>query len=130
MNKIVDISLRESEQLFASGLSFKQKIEIAKLMEKLKIDAVETCCVGESAADSVLVRTLSTMFENCVICVPVSLDKAGIERAASALAKAKKARLNLIVPTSAVQMEYVYRLKAETIDQGDTSNMRLALSGC
>ncbi len=113
--KIVDISLRESEQLFASGLSFKQELEMAKLLEKLKIDAVETCFVSESAAAGVLVRTLSTMLENCVICVPVLLDKASIERAAGALSKAKKARLNLIVPTSTVQMEYLYGLKADAV---------------
>lgn len=113
--KIVDISLRESEQLFASGLSFKQKIEMAKLLEKLKIDVIETCFVSEAPADAVLVRTLSTMLDGSVICVPVSLDKAGIERAAATLAKAKKARLNLIVPASTVQMEYVYRLKADTV---------------
>jgi 2-isopropylmalate synthase len=96
--KIVDISLRESEQLFPSGLSFKQKIEMAKLLEKLNIDTVETGFVTEEAAAGVLVRTLSTMLENCAICVPVSLDKSGIQRASAALVKAKKARLNLIVP--------------------------------
>jgi len=128
--KIVDISLRESEQLFATGLSFKQKIEIAKLLEKLKIDAVETCFVGDAAADGVLVRTLSTMFESCVICVPVSLDKAGVERAAGALAKAKKARLNLIVPTSTVQMEYVYRLKADTMLSQIKETLQTCLSLC
>jgi 2-isopropylmalate synthase len=113
--KIVDISLRDSEQLFASALSFKQKIEIAKLLEKLHVDAVETCYVSEAPADAVLVRTLTTMLEQSIVCVPVTLDKAGIDRAAAALQKAKKPRLNLIVPTSTVQMEYVYHLKAETM---------------
>lgn len=113
--KIADISLRESEQLYASGLSFKQKIEMAKLLEKLKIDVIETGLVTEAPADAVLVRTLATMLEGSVICVPVSLDRAGIERAAGALSKAKKARLNLIVPASTVQMEYIYRLKADTL---------------
>ncbi|SHI19865.1 2-isopropylmalate synthase [Sporobacter termitidis DSM 10068] len=113
--KIVDISLRESEQLSASGLSFKQKIEMAKLLEKLKIDVIETGFVSGAPADAVLVRTLSTMLDGSVICVPVSLDRPGIERAASALSKAKKARLNLIVPASTVQMEYIYHLKADTV---------------
>ncbi len=113
--KIVDISLRESEQLFTSGLSFKQKIEMAKLLEKLKIDVIETGFVTETPTDAVLVRTLSTMLDNCVICVPVSLDRTDIDRASSALAKAKHPRLNLIVPTSTVQMEYVYRLKADSV---------------
>jgi 2-isopropylmalate synthase len=113
--KIVDITLRESEQLFSSGLSFKQKIEMAKLLEKLKIDVIETGFVSEAPADAVLVRTLSTMLDGSVICVPVSLDKSGIERAAATLSKAKKARLNLIVPASTVQMEYIYRLKTDTV---------------
>ena len=113
--KIVDISLRESAELFASGLSFKQKIEMAKLLEKLKIDTIETSAVSEKATDAVLVRTLSTMLDSCVVCVPVSLDRDGIDRAAAALSKAKNARLNVIVPTSTVQMEYVYRLKADSV---------------
>ena len=113
--KIVDITLRESEQLFSSGLSFKQKIELAKLLEKLKIDVIETGFVSEEPADAILVRTLSTMLDGAAVCVPVSLDKAGIERAAAALSKAKKARLNLIVPASTVQMEYIYKLKADTV---------------
>ena len=112
---IVDISLRESVELFSSGLSFKQKIEMAKLLEKLKIDVIETGFVSETPIDAVLVRTLSTMQENCVICVPVSLDRAGIDRASAALLKAKHPRLNLIVPTSTVQMEYVYRLKPDSV---------------
>ncbi len=128
--KIVDISLRESEQLFPSGLSFKQKIEMAKLLEKLKIDTVETGFVTEAAADGVLVRTLSTMLENCFICVPVSLDKSGIQRASTALAKAKKARLNLIVPTSTVQMEYVSRLKADNVLGQVRETVELCASLC
>ncbi len=120
--KIVDITLRESDQLFASGLSFKQKIEVAKLLEKLKIDVLEVPSVTEAPADAVLVKTLAAMLDYSVLSVPVTLDKAGIDRAAAALQKAKKPRLNLIVPTSTVQMEYVYHLKADSVlcQVGDT----------
>jgi len=128
--KIVDITLRESEQLFSSGLSFKQKIEMAKLLEKLKIDVIETGFISEAPADAVLVRTLSTMLDGSVICVPVSLDKISIERAAAALSKAKKARLNLIVPTSTVQMEYVYHLKADTVFSQVKEMVEACVSHC
>ncbi len=113
--KIVDISLRESAELFSSGLSFKQKIEMAKLLEKLRIDVIETGAVTDAPTDAVLVRTLSTMLESCVICVPVSLERSDVDRASAALSKARHPRLNLIVPTSPVQMEYVYRLKADSV---------------
>lgn len=128
--KIVDITLRESEQLFASSLSFKQKIEIAKLLEKLKIDVIETGFISEAPADAVLVRTLSTMLDGSIICVPVSLDKASIERAAAALSKAKKARLNLIVPASTVQMEYVYHLKADNVLSQVKEMLEACIAAC
>ncbi len=113
--KIADISLRESEQLFASGLGFKQKIEMAKLLEKLRIDVLETCFVSDAPAEAVLVRTLSATLEHCTVCVPVALSRDSVDRAAAALVKARKPRLNLIVPTSTIQMEYVYKLKADTV---------------
>lgn len=128
--KIVDISLRESEQLFQSRLSFKQKIEMAKLLEKLRIDIIETGPVTETPADAVLVRTLCSSLEHSVVSVPVSLNKEDIQRAAAALAKAKKARLNLIVPASTVQMEYIYHLKAETVPAQVRDMVALCASLC
>ncbi len=84
----------------------------AKLIEKLRVDAIETGFVTE-ADRPVIVRSLSTMLENCVICVPVSLDRAGSSGLTDLPGKASTA--HLIVPTSTVQMEYVYRLKAESV---------------
>lgn len=45
--EIMDMTLRASGQLSASGLSFKEKLEIAKLLEKLRVDVVETGYIGE-----------------------------------------------------------------------------------
>ena len=38
--KIADISLRESEKIYASRMSFGEKLEMAKLLEKLRIDVI------------------------------------------------------------------------------------------
>jgi len=113
--KITDISLRESEQAHAARLSFKEKLETAKLLEKLQIDVVETGYVGASPADAVFIRTLASTLESSAVCVPVTLDKQDIGRTWDALSKAKKPRLNIIVPTSAVQMEYAHKIKAEAL---------------
>jgi 2-isopropylmalate synthase len=47
--------------------------------------------------------------------VPVSLDKAAIDSSWAALSKAKKPRLNIVIPTSTVGLEYQYQMKAEKV---------------
>ena len=110
--EIADASLRESEQIYEARLSFKEKLETAKLLDKLQVDVIETGPVGEAPADAVLIRTLSTTLAYSAICVPVPLNKSSIDRTWDALSKAQKPRLNLIVPTSTVQMEYRHGMRA------------------
>ena len=80
-NKIIfsDITLRESEQINATGLSFREKLELAKLLEKLNVDVIETGFVGDMHADSVLVKTIAGTINNSIISVPVPLNEATIE---------------------------------------------------
>ena len=112
---IADISLREFGETQTAGLSFKEKIETAKLLEKLQVDVIETGFIHKLPADLAFIRTLSTTIETSAICVPVTLSKENVEQAVSALTKAKHPRLNIIIPTSTVQMEYMSNKKAETI---------------
>jgi len=113
--KIADVSLGESELANATRLSFKEKLETAKLLEKLQVDIIETAPVGNAPADAVFIRTLATTLENCIISVPVDLDKQSVDRSWDALSKAKRPRLNIAVPTSTVQMEYSRQIKAEAL---------------
>jgi len=113
--KISDITLRESEQIHSAKLSFKEKLETAKLLEKLQVDVIETGAVGDLPADAAFIRTLATTLDYSILCVPVTLDKTDIDKTWVALSRAKNPRINLIVPTSTVGMEYRHQLKAEKL---------------
>ena len=113
--RIADVSLRESEQVYSAKLSFKEKLETAKLLEKLRVDVIETGPVGDTPADAAFIRTLASTLEFSAISVPVGLDKQGIDKVWSALSKAKRPRLNVVVPTSTVQMEYRRQIKPEAM---------------
>jgi len=113
--KIADITLRESEQAHATKLSFKEGLETAKLLEKLQVDIIETVPVSETPVDAAFIRTLATTLEYSSLCVPVILNKVKVDETWAALKKAKKPRLNLIVPTSTVGMEYQHQMKAEKL---------------
>ncbi len=113
--KVSDISLRVADSALTSGLSFKEKLEIAKLLEKLNIDVIETGYVTEDPADAVLLRTLASTVKNATLSVAVYPDTASVDRAWEAVKKASKPRLNVITSTSTVQMEYMYHMKSKVM---------------
>lgn len=64
------------------------------------------------------VRAIADTLVTSVVCVPVGLGEEEIRRAVQALERAKKPRLNLVVPTSAEQMEYILSPQAGQHAQG------------
>jgi len=128
--EIVDITLRISGQLAASGLSFKEKLEIAKLLEKLRVDVIETGYIGDSPADKAAIRTIADTVSTSIVSVPVGLEEEDIRRTADALARAKHPRLNLTVSTSTVQMEYAHHLKPEGLIKALQESLALCASLC
>ncbi len=92
--------------LTREGLSFREKLEIAKLLNEMSVDIVNFGKINDEKIDLLAMRTLSSIFTNTVFACTVGFDKAEIENAASAISGAKNARLTVSLPVSPVQMEY------------------------
>lgn len=103
-----------------SSLSFKEKIEIARHLERMKMDVIEVAPIDNEKTDTLFVRTISALVENAVISLGVGFDENGVEKAHTALSKAKKARYRVEIPVSPIQMEFIFHKKPkaalETID--------------
>ncbi len=104
--KIADITLRQIMSDKKSTISFKNKIELAKLLDKLKIDTVETGMVDGGKTDELLVRTIALTVKNCTLSCPTGLTEKELEKAYECIKDARKPRLNVRIPVSPVQMEY------------------------
>lgn len=128
--KISDLTLRECELARGSDLSFREKLELAKLLERLGVDVIETGYVNDSRAAEVTVRTIATTITRSVLCCPVGPDQAAIDRTWQALSQAERPRLNLIVPVSTVQMEYNCHLKAPAMLKTVTEMVKYCRSLC
>lgn len=109
--RISDVTLREGATHKGATLSFKEKIEIAKLLDKLGADVIEMAAIENAAADTLLLKTLSSLLKNSCISVIAGTDKAQIEKAAAAISGAKRKRLVVSLPTSNVCMEYLSHTK-------------------
>ena len=96
-----------------SNLTFKQKLEIARKLERLGVDVVELPEVGAAKADSLLVRTAASFVKNSVLSVAAASSPDAIDRAAEALSTAARPRIRIELPMTASIMEYTLHIKQQ-----------------
>ncbi len=106
--EIFDRTLCRDDRTF----SFKEKIEIARQLEKLKVDTVEIGEIDNIKRDTLLVRTVASFVKDAVLSVAGGFSKEGIDNAVNALNTAKKPRIRIELPVSTVGMEYTCHKKA------------------
>ena len=112
--KVCDSTVRKLSTGKDNTLSFKEKLEVAKLLDKLCVDVIELDEIRNSRVDSLLIKSVATAVKYSKIAVPVALG-ADPADTASALSEASGFRLQVVAPGSSVRMEYVYHKKADAI---------------
>ena len=93
--------------------SFKEKLEIARLLEKIRADVIELPPVKDARADPLCVRTLSAFVKDAIVSVEAGLDAESVKLAAEALSAAKRGRIRIALPLSPVGMEYTAHKKPQ-----------------
>ena len=90
------------------GLSFREKVEIAKYLDRLEIEieAIELPVIENQQVDSLLVKSIAAALSNAVLTIDVGWTEEGIDIAWAAIENALKKRLQVVIPISVVQMEY------------------------
>ena len=106
--EIFDRTLCRDDRTF----SFKEKIEIARQLEKLNVDTVEIGEIDNIKRDTLLVRTVASFVKDAVLSVAGGFSKEEIDNAVNALNTAKKPRIRIELPVSTVGMEYTCHKKA------------------
>ena len=107
--KIADTTLSKPE----SSFSFKEKIEIARQLEKLNVDVIEFPEIEIPRTDILLIKTLSSFVKNAVISVAAGVGEQSIEHAANAICDIARRSIRIELPLSPVGMEYTCHKKPE-----------------
>lgn len=114
-----------------AALSFREKIELAKILDKLGADCIECAGIEKLKIDSLLIKSIASAVRDAAVAVPVGLSAEGVETVWNALKDARKARLQVVAPTSSVQMEYFYHKKpAAMLDAVKNQVSACAAKGC
>ena len=111
---VSDCSLLQAAERF--DLSFREKIELCRLIDKLNVSSIDLCHIRQKKIDSLLVKSICSAVKNARVAIPVDvMDSESVRIAWEALKEARKPRLQVDVPVSSVQMEYLLHIKADTL---------------
>ena len=114
--RISDVTMKQAPEAGGFALSFREKIELAKMLDRLGVDVIELSPIANARIDTLLIKSLASAVKDSILAVPVSLtDADGVAAAWNALREARHPRLQISVPVSTVQMEYFCHKKPAAI---------------
>lgn len=124
---IADTTLCREDGTF----SFKDKMEIARQLERLKVDVIELPAITRVHADTLLVRTMASFVKNATVSVAAGQTTESIDLAATALEGMAHPRIRIELPMSAVGMEYTCHKKpAKMLEWVTTAVTAACEKGC
>ena len=110
--RISDMTMKQSAEGFS--LSFKEKIELSKLLDRLGVDLIELEGIVNPRIDGLRIKSIAAAVQNSAIAVAVQPGE-DIAPLWNALQTARHPRLQVAAPVSAVQMEYLFHKKPEAM---------------
>ena len=113
--RISDVTMKQAANAKDMSLTFKQKLEMAKLLDKLGASSIEVEGIVSPKADSLRIKSLASIVKNSVLAVPVSLTDESVEATWAALEQAAHPRLQVQAAVSPAQIEYIFRKKADSM---------------
>lgn len=132
MNKIriSDRTILLKSQGNEATLSFKEKVEIARLLESANVDVVEFPAIENEKTDTLLLKTVCAFLKNSVMSVQVGITPESVEATYNAIKSASKPRLSVALPVSPVGMEYTCHKKAPKMIELIKALVEKAVSLC
>ncbi len=113
--KIFDTTLRDGEQSPGCTMNLKEKIEIARCLEKLKVDVIEAGFAISSPGDFESVNTIAKHIRECEIASLARSTEKDIDTAWEAVKVAENPRIHLFIATSKLHMDYKLKMTEEEV---------------
>ncbi len=127
---IFDTTMRDGEQSPGASMSHDEKIELAKIMEEMKVDVIEAGFPIASNGDFEAVRAVAQVITESTVCGLSRAAPADIERCAEAIRPAKRGRIHTFIATSPLHMKHKLLMEPEAVLESITGSVTLARNLC
>jgi len=106
MDKVIifDTTLRDGEQAAGTSLNFKEKLDIARQLERMGVDVIEAGFPISSPGDFEAVQLIAKEIQGSSICALTHANAEGIDRAWEAVKLARKPRIHVFLSASDIHL--------------------------
>ncbi len=113
--KIFDTTLRDGEQSPGCSMNLQEKLEVAKCLEKLKVDVIEAGFAIASPGDFESVQSVAKLIKDCSVASLSRATQKDIDTAWEAVKCAADPRIHTFLATSPLHMEYKLKMSPEQV---------------
>lgn len=118
---IFDTTLRDGEQAAGGTLNIQEKLEIARQLEKLKVDVIEAGFPASSPGDFEAVKLISQEVRSLSICALSHANPMAIDRAWEAVKGAAHPRIHIFLSSSDIHLLHQLKKTRDEILQTSRS---------
>ncbi|MFN0161469.1 MAG: 2-isopropylmalate synthase [Burkholderiales bacterium] len=127
---IFDTTLRDGEQSPGASMTKEEKLRIARLLEKLKVDVIEAGFPASSNGDFEAVKAIAAAIKDCTVAGLCRTNDRDIQRGIDALKGAKSWRVHTFIATSPLHMEKKLRMTPDQVFEQAKLAVRYARNQC
>jgi len=112
---IFDTTLRDGEQSPGASMTKDEKVRIAKILEKMRVDVIEAGFAIASPGDFDAVKAVAEAVQDSTVCsLARALDK-DIDRAGEAIKNANSGRIHTFIATSDIHMKMKLKMTPDEV---------------
>ncbi|WNO08101.1 2-isopropylmalate synthase [Teredinibacter sp. KSP-S5-2] len=112
---IFDTTLRDGEQSPGASMTKEEKVRIAKMLEKMRVDVIEAGFAIASPGDFDAVQAVANTIKDSTVCSLARAVDTDIDRAGEALKGANSSRIHTFIATSPIHMKYKLKMEPEQV---------------
>ncbi len=127
---IFDTTLRDGEQSPGATMNLREKVRLARQLEKLGVDIIEAGFPAASQGDFEAVQNIARAVKNCQVAGLARAVKSDIQTAWEAVKVAENPRIHTFIATSDIHMEYKLRKSREQVLEMTKEAVSFASSLC
>ena len=127
---IFDTTLRDGEQSPGCSMNLREKIEVAKCLDRLKVDVIEAGFPVASPGDFEAVKTIAQSVRDCTVAALARCTEEDIDAAWQAVREAAHPRLHLFLATSPIHMQYKLKMTPDEVVERAAAMVRHAKALC
>jgi 2-isopropylmalate synthase len=112
---IFDTTLRDGEQSPGASMTRDEKVRIARLLERMRVDVIEAGFPIASKGDFESVSAVAEIIKDSTVCALARAAEKDIDRAAEAIKPANSGRIHTFIATSPIHMQEKLRMEPEQV---------------